>query len=482
MGKRVAWTAAAVVVLFVGILVGNTWRIGRDLPARGPALDDAVDGLQVADRLAGALKIGTVSHEDPSQDDIALREQLVEYLAATWPKLHGAVTRERVRGGLLYTWKGSDPSLPSVLFAAHMDVVPPGTGWTHPPFEGAVLDGFVWGRGALDDKGSLVCILEAAELLLAKGFRPRRTLYLAFGGDEEVGGLDAAAIAALLAQRGVKLDWALDEGLMVTEGIVREIAAPVAPIGVGEKGYMSVQLTAQAEGGHASMPPRDTAVSLLAAALDRITRAPAPAKLEGTVRLQISSLAPYMPFAQRIALGNLWLFSTVVANMLEKRPAMNASLRTTLAPTIVTGGDKDNVLPVSARAVLNARILPGETMESVLARLRNVVADSRIAISRIERGAHDPPPLSPIDSEGYRLIESAIGRAFPRAVIVPALVLGATDGRHYRTLANGVYRWAPFTLAAADLARLHGVDERVKVAELPIAVRAYMQLMREAGK
>jgi carboxypeptidase PM20D1 len=482
MGKRVAWSAAAILGLFGVILVGNTWRIGRSLPARGPALDDAVDGLQVADRLAGALRIGNVSHEDPSQDDIALREQLVEYLATTWPKVHAALPRERIQGGLLFTWKGSEPSLPAVLFAAHLDVVPPGTGWTHPPFSGAVADGFVWGRGALDDKGSLVCIFEAAELLLEKGFRPRRTLYLAFGGDEEVGGLDAAAIAASLTQKGVRLEWALDEGMMVTEGIVREIAAPVAPIGVGEKGYMSVQLTAQAEGGHASMPPRDTAVSLLAAALDRITRSPSPARLEGTARLQISSLAPYMPFAQRIALGNLWLFSPVVTSMLEKRPAMNAALRTTLAPTIVAGGEKDNVLPASARAVFNARILPGETMETVLARLRAVVNDPRIAITRIDRGAHDPPPLSPVDSGGYRMIEAAIGRAFPRAVIVPALVLGATDGRHYRSLANGVYRWAPFTLAASDLARLHGVDERVKVAELPIAVRAYMELMREAGK
>jgi carboxypeptidase PM20D1 len=483
MGKRLARAAATFLVGLVCVLVGNALRIGQPLPSRGAPLSDPVDENRVAQHLAGALRLATVSHENPSDDDPAVHTQLVEYLRVSWPRVHATLTRENVRGGLLYTWKGSEPALPAVLFAAHMDVVPPSAGAPgHEPFSGDLSGGYLWGRGALDDKGSLVCILEAAEALIEKGFQPQRTLYLAFGGDEEVGGLDASAMAALLQSRGVRLDWALDEGMMVTEGIVREVAAPVAPIGVGEKGYLSIELASTAEGGHASMPPRDTAVSLLAAAVDRLMAAPFPSRLDGAARQQMAALAPFMPFGRRIALANLWLFSSLVMRMAADRPALAAGLHTTLAPTIFSAGDKDNVLPPSARAVVNTRILPGETQASVLAHVRQAIADPRISVKPIERGAHDPPQLSPVDAHGYRVIVAAIGSAFPNAVIVPALVLGATDGRHYRPLANGVYRFAPFVLHEEDLARLHGIDERVKISDLTVAVRAYIELMRRAAQ
>jgi carboxypeptidase PM20D1 len=480
MRKRVVVAAATFLGLLILTLLVNAWRMARPLPSRGPSLSDAVDEKLVAQHLAGALRLATVSHENAAENDPAVRAQLAEYLRITWPRLHAAIPREPVRGGLLYTWQGSDGSLPAVLFAAHMDVVPPASGWTHEPFSGELADGFVWGRGALDDKGSLVCILEAAEQLLASGFRPTRTLYFAFGADEEIGGADAAAIAALLSSRNVRLDWALDEGMVVTEGIVSEIAAPVAPIGIGEKGFLSLELIATAEGGHSSMPPRDTAISLLAAAVHRLP--PLPAHLDGVARQQMITLAPYMPFSNRIVLANLWLFSPLVASMMSGRPALNASLRTTLAPTILAAGEKANVLPSTARAVLNARILPGDTTESVVAQVRAAVEDSRVSVRPLDEDAHNPPEVSPVDARGYREIEASIGRAFPTAVIAPALVLGATDGRQYRPLAQGVYRWAPFVLREEDLARLHGVDERAKISQLPDAVRAYMELMRRAAK
>ncbi len=479
MGKRIGWTLTISLVVLVSAVVGNTLRIGRSLPARTPALDDQVNADEVARHLGGAIALATVSHENPSEDDAGLRSQLVEYLRVTYPRVHQTMTGEVVRGGLLLTWKGENASLPPVLFAAHMDVVPAAGVWTRPPFSGDAADGFVWGRGALDDKGSLICLLEAAERLIASGFHPKRTLLFAFGADEEVGGEDARSIAALLQSRGVKLEWALDEGMAVTDGIVKEIPAQVALIGLGEKGYVSLALSVEMEGGHASMPPRETTIGVLSAALDKIARSPFPNRLEGPPRLQMTTLAPYMPFAQRLVVGNLWLFSSLVKSMMAKRPATAAMLHTTLAPTIVAGGDKDNVLPSRARAVVNSRIFPGETVESVLAHVKSVVDDPRIHIEKLERGAHDPPPLAPLD-ENYRRIERAIERAFPRAVISPALVVGATDGRHYQPLAKGVYRFAPFVITQSDLARLHGIDERVNIENLISAVRCYMELMRQA--
>jgi carboxypeptidase PM20D1 len=484
MWKRVAALLSAALVVLGAVVLLRAWRAGRPLPSRNAGLVEPVDGDAAARHLAEAIRFATISHEDPSQDDAAVRAQLAAWLQASYPRVHATLAREAIGGGLLYSWKGRDSSLAPVLFAAHMDVVPvePGTKWAHAPFAGEIADGFVWGRGALDDKGSLVGLMEACEALLARGFVPERTILFAFGADEEVGGRDASAISAQLGARGVHLDWALDEGMMVTDGIVRELPTLVAPLGIGEKGYASFELTVQLEGGHASMPPREGAVSVLAASLSRIVAAPMPARLDGVIRLQLDALAGYMPFGRRVALANLWLFAPLVKRIAAAQPAMNAGLRTTLAPTVLQAGEKDNVLPSKARAVVNARIIPGETVAEVREHLRTAIHDSRVSIATIERGAHDPPPLSPVESRGYSRIETAIGRAFPRAVIVPALVLGATDGRHYRGISDGVYRLAPFVLAPDDLARLHGVDERVKVADLTVAVRAYIELLRAAAQ
>jgi carboxypeptidase PM20D1 len=481
MGKRIAWAVVAVVGLLTTSVLVNTLRIGKDLPSRNEVADEKVDADEVAKHLSGALRIATVSHENPADDDTSARTQLVDYLKTTFPHVHETMTKESVRGGLLFTWKGSDSSLPPVLFAAHMDVVPATEGWRHAPFSGDLAEGFVWGRGALDDKGSLICLLEAAERLIAAGEKPQRTLLFAFGADEEVGGEDARAIAALLKSRNLPIQWALDEGMAVTEGIVKEVAAPIALIGIGEKGYVSVALSLEGEGGHASMPPRETTIGIMAAALKRIVDAPGDNRLEGVARLQMQTLAPYMPFAQRMIVGNPWLFSSLESKMMAQKPATAAMLHTTLAPTIFAAGEKDNVLPSKARAVVNARIIPGERVETVLERVKSEIRDPRIRVEKLERSAHDPPALAPINGD-YRRIETAIGRVFPKAVISPALVVGATDGRHYQPLANGVYRFAPFILRPDDLARLHGIDERVKIDELIFAVRGYMELIKQAEK
>src|SRR5207249_3351114 len=282
----------------------------------------AIDRDRAAEHLAAAIRFRTVSHQDPSEDDRAQFVGLRAFLARTYPKVHRSLVRELVNGdGLLYTWKGADASAKPVLLMAHQDVVPiePGTEgrWAHPPFGGVIADGFVWGRGALDDKASLVFLMEAIESLLAEGFRPPQTVYLASGFDEEVGGLEGAArIAALLAQRGVRLDYVLDEGRFVSQGVVPGVQEPVASIGIAEKGYVSVELVAETEGGHSSRPPPETAIGLLAAAIDRLERHPMPARLHGAPRREMQALAPYMPFGKRLMLSNLWLFEPLVVRTL----------------------------------------------------------------------------------------------------------------------------------------------------------------------
>jgi len=276
--------------------------------------------------------------------------------------------REEVAGGsLLYTWPGSDQSGPALLLTAHQDVVPVETGsegkWSAPPFSGAIANGFVIGRGAIDDKGSLMAILEATEQLLARGYRPRHTIYLGFGHDEERGGTGAIAMAALLKQRGAKIGLALDEGFAVLDGVIVGVNAPVALIGVAEKGYVSVELTAAGSGGHSSMPSDDNAAVRISRAVDRLAEHPFPARLDGPTAGMFDGIAPYSSGTMRLALANRWLLGPIVKSQLLASPDTAAAIRTTTAPTIVSAGTKDNVLPQFARAVVNHRILPGDGRE-----------------------------------------------------------------------------------------------------------------------
>ena len=467
------------------VLVINTFRQGRATLAAAPAPPkDAVDAVRVAGHLAQALRFKTISHEDPKNDDYAELDGLRAFLEATYPKVHTTLSREIINGhALVYIWRGTDPSLKPVLLTAHQDVVPiePGTeqSWEHPPFEGAIAGGFVWGRGARDDKGSLIAILEAAEALISEGFKPRRSAYLAFGFDEEVGGLNGAKrVAETFAANGTRFDYVLDEGGVVSDGIIADLVTPVALVGVTEKGFVTVELLVEMPTGHSSIPPPQTSVGILAAAIDRLEREQLPPHLTGTSRRLLETIAPELPFRKRLTMSNLWLFERLVVSALTRDPATNASVRTTTAPTLFEAGVKENILPSTARALINFRILPGDTVDGVVAHVREVVADERVRVKRRERNFSEPPSASSTDSRAYQLIENTIHQLFPQALVSPSLVLGATDARHYTSVADGVYRFAPMVLHKRDLQTIHGTNERTSVDAMGTAVRFYMQLLR----
>ncbi len=345
--KAFAWVLAVVLLVFVGIVVINAYRRSPAPRASGPApRTEAVDEAAVAQHLSAAIQFRTVSHQDPKDDDRSVFAAFRAFLESTYPKVHVTLGRELVNGdGLLYRWEGTDPSALPLLFMAHQDVVPiePGTEskWTHAPFDGTIADGFVWGRGAIDDKASLIALFEAFEALISDGFRPSRTIFLASGFDEEVGGREGAKrISEELAKRNLKFAWVRDEGGSVTQGIVPGVDRPVASVSVSEKGYLSVELLAHAEGGHSSMPPPETAVGILAVAIDRLQKHPFAPRLTPILRQNIETLAPEMPFLQRLVLSNLWLTSSLVVGGLEKRIETNPMVRTTTAPTILEAGVK----------------------------------------------------------------------------------------------------------------------------------------------
>lgn len=446
-----------------------------------------VDEAKAAEHLARAITFKTISHQDPAQIDASAFTGLHEALKEMFPKAHQALTREVVGGhSLLFTWKGKDAGKPPILLMAHQDVVPvePGTEgeWEKPPFAGTVDGGFVWGRGAMDFKNGVVGILEAVEALLAQGYSPERTVYLAFGHDEEIGGLKgAAAIVELLASRNVKLAYVLDEGMFVTQGILKGIDRPVAFIGLAEKGYVSLELIVESEGGHSSVPPRPTSTGILANAIVRLEANPMPARIQGAARLLFETLAPEMPFGNKVILSNLWLLEPIAKSVLSKSPATDAMLRTTTAPTMLEGSIKENVLPKRPRAVVNFRILPGDTIQSVVDHVNRTVADPRVKVQVLPGGpGKEPSTVSDATGFGYKSIEKTIRQIIPESLVAPSLVLGATDSFHYQRIADGVYRFSPTRLTDQDRPRFHGTNERVSVKNFAEQVRFYAQLIKNA--
>lgn len=453
-----------------------------EVPAAAPL---PLDAEALAARLSAGLRFHTVSHQDPEDFPAAEFERFERHLEHTFPRLHARLERETVAGhGLLYTWRGRSPGRAPLLLLAHQDVVPvePGTEdrWTQPPFEGVVADGYVWGRGAMDDKGALFAICEAVEWLLAQDFEPDRSVVLAFGHDEEVGGSGAAAMAAVLGERGVRPELVVDEGLAVVQGVVPGIERPLALVGIAEKGYATVTLTVHTTGGHSSTPPPHTAVGILATAIHRLERDRMPTAIRAPTADFFAYLAPELPFAWRIPLANLWLFGGVAKRALAGSRAVNANLRTTTAATMIDGGVKENVLPAEASAAVNFRILPGDSSGDVLEHVRRTIDDPRIELA-FSRPPREPSPVSPVDGDGFALLQRTIGEVFPDAIVAPGLVLGGTDARHYTAISDQVFRFNPFVYGPDDLERVHGTDERMSVPDYARGVAWFVHLIENAS-
>jgi len=473
----------ALLLLLLAVMLVRTALQMRLPPLPPPLPLPQVDAEVAAGHLAQALRCPTLSKPGEGAAEPAAFEALHRVLRYNYPRLHASLECRRVgRYSLLYRWPGSRPDLAPILLAAHQDVVPAGeeagaSPWSHPPFGGEVAEGFVWGRGALDMKGPLIAIFEAVENLLRADYRPQRTLYLALGEDEECGGLQGAAqIAALLAEEGVTPLAVLDEGGAVVERLIRGVAAPVALIGLAEKGFAVVHLSVSAPPGHAALPGRETAISILSRAIARLESRPFPARLDAIRRLY-AVLGAAADAGLQFLMANTWLFAGLLARSLSANPLTRALIRTTAVTTLVRGGIKDNVLPPSAEAWVNCRILPGETIAETLERLRSTIADPRVRVEIVPGAAWPPSPLAPADGPIYQRLQQAILSVYPEALPAPYLMVMASDARYYARLCPHVYRFSPYHLTADELARIHGVDERLSLETLARMVAFYTVLI-----
>ncbi len=476
-------------VALLAALAGNTLRQeSRQLevtPAAEVAAEIAIDDSAAAVRLAQAIRHRTISDQDPARFDGGPFLALHGYLAGAFPRLHETLAREVVNDySLLYTWAGSDAELRGILLLGHLDVVPvePGTEgeWSHPPFSGAIAGGRIWGRGALDDKVQVMAILEAVEALVAEGYQPKRTITLAFGHDEELGGVNgAAAIAAKLAERDARFYYSLDEGSVIIQGVMPGVARPIALIGLAEKGYVSLELTARSPGGHSAMPPRHSSAGLLANAIHALEANRMAAAIIGPVAEMFAYLGPEAAYPLRLLYTNRWLFGPLIAWQLSGQPATNALVRTTTATTMLRAGVKENVLPAEARAVVNFRILPGDSIAGVVAHARAEIDNPRVAVKALP--GNEPSPVSDSASASFKALHKTVVQVFADAVVAPGLVIAATDTKHYVDMSDDSYRFLPLRLGAEDLKRIHGSDERITLDNYAEIIRFYLQLIRNTA-
>lgn len=434
------------------------------------------------ERFRELLSIPTVSRVDPAEVDDTAFARFHDAIERLYPLIHARLEREIVAGrSLLYRWPGESPDEPLVLLA-HQDVVPvDGQPWRHPPFaaelSGEGAEATIHARGAIDDKGALVAILEAVEQALADGVTPRTDIWLAFGHDEETRGTGAQAMAALLAERGVRPALVLDEGGAVVEGAVPGVAAPTAMIGVAERGVATFDLVTREAGGHASTPPRMPATARLARAIDRLRRRPFPRRLVPPVRAMLATAAAHTgePLATLLRRTSVSA-PAVTAALSLLGPETNALVRTTAVVTRLEGSAGENVLATSARASVNVRLLTGDTLADVSIHLRRAVADPLVDIELRHGG--DPSPVSPWRGAAWRRVSAAVSDALGDDVVaLPYLQLGASDSRFYTGLTDAVYRFAPFHLTRSERDALHAPDERIRVDVWLRGIRFYRALI-----
>ncbi|KAI6051314.1 N-fatty-acyl-amino acid synthase/hydrolase PM20D1 isoform X2 [Marmota monax] len=479
---------AAVLLLVFAIVSRSNGLKGREFQgaSRIPSEFSEEELVAMKEALKGAIQIPTVSFSHEESNFTALAE-FGEYIHKVFPAVFNtSFIRHEVVGNYshLFTIQGSEPSLQPYMLMAHFDVVPAHEeGWEVPPFSGLERDGFIHGRGTLDNKNSVMAILQALELLLTRNYKPRRSFFITLGHDEEVSGTNGAQkMSALLQARGVQLAFIVDECGFILDGFIPNLQKPFAMISISEKGAIDLMLQVNMTPGHSSVPPKETSIGILSAALSRLEQTPMPNMFKsGLLKTTLQQLASEFSFPTNIVLSNLWLFGPLVSRILERNDVTNALIRTTTALTMYNAGVKVNVIPPVAKATVNIRIHPAQTVVEVLELIKNIVADDRVQFHVLR--AFDPLPISPINDQalGYQMLHQTIQSVFPEVnIVTPGTCIGNTDSRHYTNLTTGIYLFNPVYLQLQDFRSIHGINEKISVQGYQTQVKFIFELIQNS--
>ena len=465
----------------IAVLLGIA--VIRTLMIKAPAIGECKTEISeeeietAAKKLGDMVRVPTVSKNE--DEDLSEFYKYHEVLEELFPNVHRTFEKTVLNGTLLFKWKGTDPSRRPILFMGHQDVVPANDhGWKCPAYSGTVIDGAIYGRGAMDCKSTMYVELQAMEELIAEGFVPPCDIYLEYAINEETGGDGAASAMRYLKEKGIELAIVIDEGGAVVDRPIGGMDREYAVIGVTEKGYMDLKISAKGTGGHSSTPPRNTPAARLFAFANEIEKKrPFKKHLIPEVYEMFSAMAPSFSFGMRMLLGNLWLFKPLlIAIMPMVSPFGEAILSTTCCFTMMKGSDACNVIPKEPYLVANLRTSVHQNCEESLAVLKKYAKKYDLKLEVLQQ--RDASPVSNIHSREYAYVVDCVRKQFPDVGIAPYLIMGGTDCRHFHALTDTALRFAPVRMTNAQNASCHAVDENVTVSALAEGVGFFIEFLK----
>ena len=480
MIKKLLKIALGAFLLLMVVLITKTMTSTKALPTYTVENITAVSDSS-AQHLSAAIQIKTVSFGDTLAIDTAEFLKFRHFMETTYPTIHQKLSRPSFNQfSYVYKWVGKDTNLAPYVLMGHMDVVPVEAAaekkWQVPSFSGMIKNDTIWGRGAVDDKASVISILEATEQLLKENYTPAQTIYLCFGHDEEISGKRGTKIySQWFKDNHIKPALVLDEGGQIDSQHFKSLNKSVALVGTNEKGYTNIDLSVEIPGGHSSMPSPETAIDVLNKAIENIRAHQMPGAITPTVQELLNRTKNAESFTKRLVLSNLWLFDGLVMKGMEKSKETNAMLHTTLVPTIIHAGIKDNVIPSVAKATFNSRILPGQTSDDVVAFVTKAINDDRVQVKKQTISLMEPSAVTPFDGAAFKKIETIINKTVPNVIVTPYLMIGATDSRYFRNNSEAVLNFS----AAQDMKGFHGIDERIGKSDLNRMISFYKSFIKD---
>ena len=473
------WLIPVILVILIAVILIRTLRFVPEKQSASVPEAIQVDGDKATRDLAEMIKCKTISHRNSDEDDESEFLKFEKLLPELFPKVFATCSFEKVGNrGLLIRWQGKSPDAPSV-FMSHYDVVSvEAADWQKPAFDGILEDGFLWGRGTLDTKGTLNGILQAAELLISEGFVPNNDVYFAFGGNEEVSGDGSYGIVQLFKQRGITPGLVLDEGGAVCTGVFPGVKKPIALIGTGEKGQLNIQYTVKGGGGHSSSPKANSPIIRLSRACLNVEKSSFKYTLSSPTAQLFNTAGRHSNFLYRMIFANQWIFGGVLGIYSKLAGGeFNAIVRTTTAFTQMSGSKGQNVIPAVATMVSNHRIIPGENVESVVAHVTKAVNDENVKVSVIN--GVDPSVISRTDCEAYERVRSTVSETWQDTIVTPYLMVAGSDSRHWGEISDKVYRFSAMALSKEERGMIHGNDERIPVETIVRTVEFFARIMKK---
>ncbi len=463
------------IIILLLIAIVRTLLIGKKQTSYTPSTDQKrID--EYAKKLSKMVQFETVSVRDkPDPEKFRKFHKLLEKL---FPNVFKQLEKIEIDGNLLMKWKGEDSSLEPIILISHLDVVPAEGEWTYPPFSGELVDGKIWGRGSGDIKCGVFSFYQAVEELLIQGYKPKCDVYLGSSCTEEIGGDGAPKLVNWFKEHNIKLWMLSDEGGGIVQNPVGGVEGNFAAVGIFEKGYGDLKLSAKGNGGHSSTPPKNTPIARLAAFINDVEKHnPFIVKFSPAVEAMFTNLAPYCTnFGLKLVMSNLWLFKPLLKKVMPMISSEAAAmLQTTIAFTMTKGSDGYNVIPQEAYVTANLRYIPHEPTKVANEKIRKLAAKYDIDTEVVVDG--EPSKSLDLESDQYKLTVEAIHKIFPGVGVMPYVVTGGTDSRFYDPVCDHCVRFSPINFTDEQNKRMHGIDENINQDVLPNAVDYYKYLI-----